>query len=102
MSLQVLFATVGLVSGFFILVATLVVKAQVAQPRTGAAGLVGEIGVVKKTIFPEGKVFVHGELWQAVAKTPIEEGMKVRVVAVEHLVLTVVPLETVPISGAQD
>ena len=64
LSLQVLLTTVGMVSGFFILVATLVVRAQVAQPRTGAAGLVGEVGVVKQALAPEGKVFVHGELWR--------------------------------------
>jgi membrane-bound serine protease (ClpP class) len=102
LSLQVLLTTVGLVSGFFILVATLVVKAQVAQPRTGAAGLIGEIGVVKKAISPEGKVFVHGELWKAVAEMPLEEGVRVRVVGVENLVLTVAPVEVVPHTGFQD
>lgn len=92
LSLQVLLTTVGMVSGFFILVATLVVKAQTAQPKTGAAGLVGEIGVVKKALTPEGKVFVHGELWQAVADSQVDVGVKVRVVKVENLVITVEPV----------
>ncbi len=96
LSLLVLLTTVGLVSGFFILVAGLVVKAQVAPPRTGAGGLIGEIGVVKKNLAPEGKVFVHGELWQAVSETHVLVGERVRVVAVENLVLTVVPLEKNP------
>jgi membrane-bound serine protease (ClpP class) len=54
---------------------------------------VGEIGVVKKKISPEGKVFVHGELWFAKASAPLEEGSKVRVVKMEKLVLEVEPVE---------
>jgi membrane-bound serine protease (ClpP class) len=52
-------------------------------------GLVGEIGVVKKALTPEGKVFVHGELWNARAKEPLDENVKVRVVKVVNLILEV-------------
>jgi membrane-bound serine protease (ClpP class) len=38
---------------------------------------------------PEGKVFVHGEYWDAVASTPVPAGAPVRVLAVENLKLTV-------------
>jgi membrane-bound serine protease (ClpP class) len=78
-----------LISGFFALVAGLVFRAQISKPRTGGAGLVGEIGVVKKALTPEGKVFVHGELWQAKAKKEIGENVKVRVINVENLILEV-------------
>jgi membrane-bound serine protease (ClpP class) len=91
-SLRVLLPTVIMISGFFIIVATLVFKSQVSKPRTGAGGLVGEVGVVKRTISPEGKVFVHGELWNATAAVTIPEGTKVKVVKVDNLVLTVVPV----------
>jgi membrane-bound serine protease (ClpP class) len=50
---------------------------------------VGEIGIVKKALAPEGKVFVHGELWNARADSPIDEGVKVKVVQVVNLVLEV-------------
>ncbi|MCG6910714.1 MAG: nodulation protein NfeD [Deltaproteobacteria bacterium] len=89
LSWRVFLPTVLLVSGFFILVAGLAFRAQVAKPRTGGKGLIGEIGVVKKRLAPEGKVFVHGELWFARARETIEEGSKVRVVAVKNLVLDV-------------
>ena len=59
-------------------------------------GLIGEIGVVKKACAPEGKVFVHGELWNATARHPIEENTKVRVVKVDRLVLEVEPLAELP------
>jgi membrane-bound serine protease (ClpP class) len=89
LSLQVLLPTIILISGFFIAVASLVFKAQISKPATGSTGLVGEIGVVKKALLPEGKVFVHGELWNARAKDPIEKDAKVRVVQVVNLVLEV-------------
>jgi len=93
LSLEVLIPTLVLVSGFFVAVAGLVFKSQISKPRTGATGLVGEIGVVKKEIMPEGKVFVHGELWNATSKDPIQEGTRVRVVDVVNLVLEVEPAE---------
>ena len=93
LSLGVLIPTLVLVSGFFVGVAGLVFKSQITKPRTGAAGLVGEIGVVKQEIMPEGKVFVHGELWNATSKGPIQEGSRVRVVDVVNLVLEVEPTE---------
>ena len=48
-----------------------------------------EIGIVKKALAPEGKVFVHGELWNARAKSPIDKDVKVRIVQVINLVLEV-------------
>jgi membrane-bound serine protease (ClpP class) len=54
---------------------------------------VGEIGIVKKALAPEGKVFVHGELWNARSEQTIEEGKKVRVINVMNLMLEVEPLE---------
>ena len=92
LSLQVLFTTVGLVSVFFIFIATLVVKVQVSRPKTGVEGLIGEVGMVKKPLTPEGKVLVHGELWHAVAKTAIDTNTRVKVVGIRGLVLEVEPV----------
>lgn len=89
LSLQVLLPTVIIVSGFFVAVAALVFRAQLSKPSTGSYGLVGEIGVVKKALTPEGKVFVHGELWNARSKEPLEEDARVRVVKVVNLILEV-------------
>jgi membrane-bound serine protease (ClpP class) len=89
---QVFIPTVVFISGFFVTIAALVFRAQLRRPLTGASGLVGEIGVVKQKIAPEGKVFVHGELWQAFSKEVITESKKVRIVKVENLVLEVEPI----------
>ena len=89
LSLQVVLPTIILISGFFVAVAGLVFRAQISKPTTGSTGLVGEIGVVKKALTPEGKVFVHGELWNARAKDPIDKDAKVRIVQVVNLILEV-------------
>ncbi|CAB1062555.1 Putative membrane-bound ClpP-class protease associated with aq_911 [Olavius sp. associated proteobacterium Delta 1] len=89
LSWQVLLPTIIVISGFFAAVASLVFRAQISKPTTGAGGLVGEIGLVKKALKPEGKVFVHGELWNARAKEPLDEDVKVRVVKVVNLILEV-------------
>jgi membrane-bound serine protease (ClpP class) len=96
LSLKVLLPTIILISGFFVFVAGLVFRAQMSKPRTGTKGLVGEIGVVKKALTPEGKVFVHGELWNARAQKTIDENTKVRVVNVENLMLEVEALDDHP------
>ncbi len=88
-SLQVVLPTIIIISGFFVAVAGLVFRAQISKPKTGSSGLVGEIGIVKKALTPEGKVFVHGELWNARAKDPIDKDAKVRIVQVINLTLEV-------------
>jgi membrane-bound serine protease (ClpP class) len=90
---QVVIPTILLVSGFFVVVAAMVFKAQVSQPKTGDAGLIGKKGVVRHPLRPEGKIFIHGELWQARAHIALEVGTKVRVTEVNGMVLTVEPLE---------
>jgi membrane-bound serine protease (ClpP class) len=101
-SWQVLLPTLAIVSGFFVTVAGLVFRSHLSKPRTGARGLTGEIGVVKKAVAAEkGKVFVHGELWQATAAQEIAEGTRVKVLGMRGLVLEVAPLDA-PEGGAGD
>jgi membrane-bound serine protease (ClpP class) len=90
---EVLIPTLILISGFFVVISGLVFKSHLSKPKTGARGLIGEIGVVREALMPEGKVFVHGELWNAISKDPIQIGLKVRVVNIVNLVLEVEPVE---------
>jgi len=94
LSWQVLIPTLIVVSGFFVAVAGLAFRAQIAKPRTGDRGLVGEIGTVKKALAPDGKVFVHGELWFARSASTLAEGTKVRVVKMDNLTLEVEPVDS--------
>jgi len=90
-SLQVLITTVLVISGFFILVIALAVKAYRRKPQTGDQGLLKEIGRVHQRITPDhpGKVFVHGEIWNARSDEICEPGEIVEVVELEHLLLKV-------------
>ena len=88
-SWDVLLTTLTIVAGFFIIISGLVFRSRSEKPRTGESGLVGEVGVVKKALSPEGKVLTHGEIWNARAETFIEKGTKIRVISVENLVLNV-------------
>ncbi|HYK02362.1 MAG TPA: nodulation protein NfeD [Thermoanaerobaculia bacterium] len=64
---------------------TLVMKAHKNRVTTGTEAMIGEIGVARTTLQPDGKVFVHGELWNATASGDIAAGTRVRVRAVEGL-----------------
>lgn len=93
-SLDVLLPTFIFISLFFVVVSALVFKSQISKSRSGLEGLIGETGTVKQDIAPEGKVFVHGELWNAISKNPLRAGTKVKVVKVEGLVVEVEQLES--------
>jgi membrane-bound serine protease (ClpP class) len=84
-SFSVIIPTVLVTAAFFIFALTLVIKAQLAKPATGSEGLLGETGVARTRLDPEGKVFVHGEFWNAYADGTIEEGEKIRVLKAEGL-----------------
>jgi membrane-bound serine protease (ClpP class) len=78
----------------------LAVRARWAPVATGAEGLRGEIGTAVSDLAPEGKVFVHGEIWDAVsAAGPLSMNTRVRVVRVEAMRLTVEPAERSPVEG---
>lgn len=78
----------GLITVFLM---TIAFKARQNKVVTGEQGLIGEIGVVQAPLNPWGKVFVHGELWDAVAPTNIEVGRQVVVRRVQDLTLQVEP-----------
>jgi membrane-bound serine protease (ClpP class) len=61
---------------------TLIFKAHTRRAFTGREGMVGEVGQARTDLDPGGKVFVHGELWEAEADGPVRAGEKVKVLAV--------------------
>lgn len=72
---------------------TLVVRAHKNRVTTGTEAMVGEIGVARTAVGPEGKVFVRGELWNATTNGEIAQGARVRVRAVEGLRVVVEAVE---------
>jgi membrane-bound serine protease (ClpP class) len=80
---------VVLISAFFLFIVWLAIRSQRLRVKAGKEGLVGEIGIVQETLDPEGKIFVHGELWKAVSREKIEVNEKVEVEAIQGLLLKV-------------
>lgn len=60
----------------------LVLRAHSRQAFTGREGMVGKLGRAMTDLSPVGRVFVHGEIWEAEAEEPVGKGDKIRVVAV--------------------
>ena len=81
---------IGIIAVFL---TTIVLRARRAQVTTGREGMIGEIGIARTALGPDGKVFVHGELWNATAQAAIAEGARVRVAGVNGLHLVVEPAE---------
>lgn len=73
----------------------LLAKAQRLKPRVGVQALVGSIAEVRQWAGSNGKVFVHGEIWNAAldrpdaAAPPPKTGDAVVVVAVKDMLLVV-------------
>ena len=72
---------------------SLALRARRGRVTTGREGMIGEIGIARTGLEPAGKVFVHGELWNATAKTSVAAGARVRVAGVDGLQLLVEPAE---------
>jgi membrane-bound serine protease (ClpP class) len=96
-SLSVSLAIAGTFALLTIFAVTKIVQARRRHPVTGQEELVGQVGVVRKTLDPAGLVFVHGELWQARSDDePLAVGTPVVVEGIEDgLVLQVRRAEAV-------
>ena len=78
----------GLITAFLMGIA---LKARRNKMVSGAQGLIGETGIAQTALCPRGKIFVHGELWDAVALSDVAIGQSVVVRRVDGLLLQVEP-----------
>ena len=77
--------------GITVWLMSIALKARRNKVATGAEGLVGETGIAQTALLPSGKVFVHGEIWDAVASANVPLGNRVVVRKVDGLELRVEP-----------
>ena len=86
---------VAFFSVLFLFIVTKAVLIHRKPPKTGMEGLVGEMGEVIEHISPKktGRIFVHGEIWNARSNQNIKRGEKVKVIGVKGLVLEVEKVE---------
>src|ERR1700730_1730823 len=83
----------GVITVFLMSIA---LKARANKVVTGIQGLIGEIGLAQSALSPQGKVFVHGELWDAISSANVPAGEPVIVRQVKGLTLQVDPLGATP------
>ena len=89
--LSVVLPTALAVAFVVIFLLTRVLKTHQRRPITGTEGMIGELGDVAVALEPDGKVFVHGEYWDATSRVAVQPGTTVRVVRVEGKRLEVEP-----------
>ncbi len=63
---------------------------------SGSEELIGSIGEATTDFQDRGRIWIHGESWQATSKTPIHKGQQVRVTGQHGLKLYIEPLEEEP------
>ncbi len=78
----------GLITAFLMSIA---LRARRNKRVSGAEGLIGETGIAQTSLSPRGKIFVHGELWDAVSSSDVSAGQTVMVRRVDGLLLQVDP-----------
>jgi membrane-bound serine protease (ClpP class) len=81
----------ALVCGFLV---SLVIRAHARRALTGREGMIGEKGTAMTDLSPSGKVFVHGEIWDAESDAAVPKGEPVIVLEVEKSLKLRVKKET--------
>ena len=89
-SRALIYSTVVVVSGFFLFVIGMGIRAQVRKPVMGIESMPGEIGEAISDLEPDGKVLLKGEIWNAISQSGhLGKGEKVMVKEVRDLRLLV-------------
>jgi membrane-bound serine protease (ClpP class) len=78
-------------AGFFLFVVGTAVKARKRPVVSGREELLHTRGEVLDDFAGKGRIRIHGEVWQAETRVPLKRGDRVRVTAVDGLVLSVEP-----------
>ena len=91
-SWSVILPVVALAVGFTFLVLSFGVKALRTQTVTGREGMIGLIGSAKTRLTPHGKIFVQGEIWNAISSTTVSKGEPIQVTRVDGLTVHVKPV----------
>jgi len=85
-----LIGPIALISAvFFLWIMTRLFALRRKKVITGAEEMIGITGEAMEDFTEEGRVWVHGESWQAQCTEPIKKGQKIQVIAKEGLLLKV-------------
>jgi len=90
-SLPVIALFAVLTAAFFLAVLGMVVKSRRRPVVSGREEMIGAVGEALEDFAGTGRVRVHSETWNARSDVPVRRGERVRVVALEGLLLVVRP-----------
>jgi membrane-bound serine protease (ClpP class) len=90
-SLPLIFALSLITAGFFLFIIGAAIKARERPVVSGQEEMLHTSGEVLDDFEGKGRIRIHGEIWLAESATPLRRGDKVKVVAVDGLVLKVQP-----------
>ncbi len=76
-------------AGITVFLMNIALRARRSKITTGAQGMIGQVGRAQTALAPTGKIFVHGELWNAVCLPGAEAGDEVIVTKIDGLELQV-------------
>jgi membrane-bound serine protease (ClpP class) len=90
LSLPSIISATSLTAAFFIFFIGAGLRAQRLPVRVGRETMLGKtVPALERVDAKSGRVFVEGELWNAVSETPVERGQPVVIVGIEGLTLKV-------------
>jgi len=92
-SWTVILPVVTLAAIFCLFVLSMGIRAMRRRPVTGSEGMIGRVGIARTPLTPQGRVAVHGELWEAVSDEPLQPGDAAEIIGLEGLTLRVRPAE---------
>ena len=92
-SLPLIGGTAAVAAGFMFWVLNHLAKMRHKKVVSGMEYMVGLVGEAMQDFTGEGRVHIEGESWLAQSSKPLKAGQKVRVNAIDHLVLQVSPVE---------
>jgi membrane-bound serine protease (ClpP class) len=78
-------------AGFFLFVVGAAIKARHRPVVSGQEEMVNARGVVIDDFHGRGRIRIHGEVWDAESAVPLQRGERVRVTAIDGLVLRIRP-----------
>lgn len=88
-SLSIILPVAASTAGVVVFLCGLTIRAHKRKSLTGAAALLSKTGITETDLNPKGQVFIHGEIWKAVADTNLPKGTSVKVVKISGLTLYV-------------
>jgi len=95
-SIPMIGGTALVAAGFMLWILRRFASLRRAQVVSGEEYMIGHVGTVREAFDARGRIDLDGENWIAETRAPLRAGQKVRVIAIDKLVLKVEPVEESP------